>query len=76
MEGYELKALIYAEDHGIIEYHVTGSKMIYYTAFPLERMTYKAVVNLDTMEEVRTEMSKYYKPFKFIAGKYQVNYCA
>jgi hypothetical protein len=74
MKDYEHIALCFAEEYGIIEYHVKGNEMIFYTSFPLERMTYKAVVNLDTMDEVRTEMSKYYKPYAHIGGRYQANY--
>lgn len=49
----EQKALLYAEKHGIIEYHVEGNKMIYYSSFPLEHSTIEAVVDLDTMTEKR-----------------------
>ena len=73
----EQKALLYAEKYGIIEYHVEGNKMIYYSSFPLEHSTIEAVVNLDTMTEKRKYLRKYYKAYSDdkIDGKYQSNYC-
>lgn len=72
---YKRIALCYAEDHGIIEYHVKGNTMVFYTSFPMEHMTYRGEVNLDTLEETRTPMDGYYKPYKsLIGGKYQANY--
>lgn len=77
IEGYDLKALKYAERYGIIEYHVKGNEMIYYTSWPLEHSTYKAVVNLDTLDEVRTEMGRYYRADdSLIGGRYYANYMA
>lgn len=73
MNNYKNKALRYAERHGVIEYHVDGEQMVYYTSFPREHMTYKAVVNLTAMKEIRQAMNRYYKPFKHIGGKYPVN---
>ena len=73
----EQKALLYAEKHGIIEYHVEGNKMIYYSSFPLEHSTIEAVVDLDTMTEKRKYLPKYYIAYSdLIDGKYQSNYCA
>ena len=75
MSEYELRALRYAEKYGIIEYHVKGNEMIYYTTWIMEHATYRAVVNLDTMDEVRTLMSRYYSPYdSLIGGRYQANY--
>ena len=74
---YDHIALCYAEDHGIIEYHVNGNTMVFYTSFPMEHMTYRGEVNLDTLEETREPMNGYYKPYKsLIGGKYQANYMA
>lgn len=72
---YKHIALCYAEDHGVIEYHVKGNKMIFYTTWEMEHRTIKVVVNLDTLgEESRTELRGYYKPYKgLIGGKYQAN---
>lgn len=61
---YTTKATQYAEEHGIIEYTVSGNKMIYYAnylAYLSEgRRTYKIVVNLDTMkEESRTRLKRW-----------------
>ena len=47
--NYEHKAILYAEKYGVIEFHVKKNQMIYYSSFPLEHSTIKAVVNLDTM---------------------------
>ena len=72
----EQKALLYAEKHGIIEYHVEGNKMIYYSSFPLEHSTIEAVVDLDTMTEKRKYLRRYYIAYSdLIDGKYQSNYC-
>lgn len=74
--NYEDKAILYAEKYGIIEFKVKGNEMIYYTSFPLERMTYKAVVNLDEMKEKRTPLKRYYKAYSGTIGGIQVNYRA
>jgi hypothetical protein len=69
--NYENIALKYAETYGVIEYTVTGSKMIYYInykeyAFPhytrknYRGETYKCVVNLRTLKEKRTLLKYYY----------------
>ena len=72
----EQKALLYAEKHGIIEYHVEGNKMIYYSSFPLEQSTIEAVVDLDVMTERRKYLQRYYIAYSdLIDGKYQSNYC-
>ena len=75
-KDYDHIALCYAEDHGVIEYHVKGNKMIFYTTWECEHRTIKVVVNLDTRtEESRTELKGYYKPYKsLVAGKYQANF--
>ena len=64
MEIYKQKADYYAEEHGIIEYTVSGNKMTYYANYPAYlsegRRTYKIVVNLDTMkEESRTQLKRW-----------------
>lgn len=75
MKDYTHEAILYAEDHGIIEYHVKGNKMIYYSSFPMERSTIRAVVNLDTWHEERKYIKGYYKPYKsLVGGRYQANY--
>ena len=71
MKDYEYEALRYAEKHGIIEYHVKKNLMIFYPTYPMERTTYKAVVNLDTQKETREPLKKYYKAYQGkIAGRY------
>ncbi len=76
MTDYEHKALCYAEDHGIIEYWRAGSKMYYYSSYPLERSTIKAEVDLDTGVEERHYLKRYYKAYTTkIGGKAQANYC-
>lgn len=71
----ENTALIYAEKHGICEYHVVGNEMIYYSSFPMEKSTYKCVVNLENLTEIREKMNCYYRSYKdLIDGKFQSNY--
>ena len=53
MTAYELTALKYAEKHGIIEYRIETDKMIFFTSFPMEHMTYKATVDLNQLTEKR-----------------------
>lgn len=72
-DTYEDRALRYAEEIGIISYKVDKNTMVYYDTYELERMTYKRVINLDTLEETVTEMSRYYKPYAHI-GKLEVNW--
>lgn len=74
-KDYEREAIRYAEQFGIIEFHVKGNSMIYYTSFPMEHKTYRAIVNLDTQHEIRNEMPRYFKPYgPRIGGRYQANY--
>ena len=69
---YKASALVYAEEYGILEYHVKDNQMIYYPTYPMEHTTYKAVVSLDTFEESREPLKKYYEPYHgLIGGKYQ-----
>lgn len=65
-------AIVYGEEHGIVEYHVKDNHMIFYPTYPMERKTYKAVVNLDTFEETREPLKKYFKAYSGkIGGRYQ-----
>ena len=76
VKHYEYIALLYAEKHGIIEYYIKNNTMIYYSSFPIEHKTVKAVVNLDTLKEERKYLSRYYCAYdKKIGGKIQANYC-
>ena len=64
MADYEEKALRYAEEHGILDYYVSGCKMIYYANYPAylakPRRTYKVVVNLYTgKEESRVRLKRW-----------------
>ena len=70
---YEHLALLFCEKYGIIEYKVEGNKLVFYSTYTYERRTFKSVVDLDTMKETKTQMSKYYKPYKHI-GKLAVNW--
>lgn len=56
LEKYELKALRYAEKHGIVEYEVKDNKMIYIENYPNEG-TYEHVINLDTMKDSVTRLN-------------------
>lgn len=54
--NYEQKAVLYAEKYGIVSYKVEGNEMIYFeeaTESVEQIAVYKAVVNLDTMRELR-----------------------
>jgi hypothetical protein len=76
LKDYKNIALRYAEKHGIIEYYIKNNTMIYYSSFPIEHKTIKAVVNLDTLKEDRKYLSRYYCAYnKKIGGKIQANYC-
>lgn len=69
------KAIAYAEKYGIIEFHVKGTQMSYYTSWPMSRITYKGVINLKNGKHTRTPMKRYYKAYSSrIGGKYQANY--
>ena len=63
MSEKEHKALLYAEEHGIIDYKVKGNRMIYYEnhAAYLDnpRYTIKVTIRLDTMQEERQKLTKY-----------------
>lgn len=71
------RAIAYAEEHGVCEFHISGESMIYYTSFPMERATYRATVNLITLKETREPLRAYYTAYKsHIGGKYTANYMA
>ena len=73
---WKYETISYAEKHGIIEFYRKDNLMIYYTSFPIERKTYKAVVDLDTGTEKRTPLKRYYKAYdKKVGGIVQANYC-
>lgn len=74
---YVDRALEYAEKHGIIEYHLEEGKMIFYTSFPMEHMTYKATVDLNQLTETREALDRYYVAYvDLVEGKYESNYMA
>ena len=58
---YRGLATRYAEKHGIIDYTVFKSMIIYYTNYPQERNTYKVICDLDTHRENRQRLERYYK---------------
>ncbi len=61
--NYKDIAVLYAENHGIVEYTVKHNKMIYY--INIERSTYKITVDLDTMAELGCiRLKNYYKKGK------------
>jgi len=70
---YQNRATWFADEYGICEYHISGNKMIFYPTYPRVRMTFKAVVNLDTMkEEPRQVLKNYYPAYSSrIGGRYQ-----
>ncbi len=56
------RAIEYAETYGIIDYKVTGTKMVYYANYPVvqyeKRRTYKVIVDLNKMKECSRERLK------------------
>ena len=71
---YQKKALLYAEKYGVIEYSVHDDQMVFYTSYPAEHTTYRVNVDLDTLEEMRVPLLKYYNPYDAkICGKLQAN---
>lgn len=74
-------ALLYAEKHAVIEYHLERKDgkdyLVYYTSYPIEHVTYKAVVDLYKWKEKRMKLNKYYTAYESkIGGMYTANYCA
>lgn len=66
-------AIIYAEQYGILEYHVKDNQMIYYPTYPEEHTTYKAVVDLGSFKETRKPLKKYFKAYSKtskVGGRY------
>ena len=59
----ETKAIEYCEKHGVIDYKITPTKLIYYTNYPAylyeKRKTYKVTLDLYTMEEKRTLLKRW-----------------
>ena len=51
MNGYEHKALLYAEKYGIINYRVKDDQMVYYEVWGKDK--YECTVDLNTMKESR-----------------------
>ncbi|BAF81389.1 hypothetical protein EFP_121 [Enterococcus phage EF24C] len=57
----EEKALNIAENRGITDYKVKGNVLSYYTSYPMEKCTYLVTIDIETLEEERKELKKYYK---------------
>ena len=61
----ENKAVQHAERYGILDYTIKGSYMVYYASYPSsgqdKRTTYKVTINLETNEEKREQLKRYYK---------------
>lgn len=59
----ETKAIEYCEKHGVIDYKITPTKLIYYANYPAylyeKRRTYKVTIDLSTMQEKRTLLKKW-----------------
>jgi hypothetical protein len=57
------RALLYAEQYGILDWKVKGNRMIYYANYPEylsePRKTYKVTVRLDAMKEERQKLTKW-----------------
>ena len=71
-ENYEIKARLWAEEHGVVEYRVVGCRMIYnqsYLAYLSNpRYTMQRVVDLRTGKTVESKRLKRYDP----KGRYNV----
>lgn len=61
-ELYKNKALIWAEEHGIIEYRVNGKYMVYNVSYPAmacePKRTYQFKIDLDTGKTVESKQLK------------------
>lgn len=57
----EEKALYIAESRGVTDYKVKGNVLSYYTSYPIERCTYLVTIDIETLEEERKELKRYYK---------------
>lgn len=56
----EQQELCYCEKYGILEATRKGHLMIYYSSYPLERVTYKIIVDLTNFSELeRQELTRY-----------------
>ena len=57
------KAIEYCEKHGVIDYKITPTQLIYYANYPAylyeKRKTYKVTLDLYTMEEKRTLLKRW-----------------
>lgn len=62
---YELKALIYAEKYGKIEYKVEKNQMVWFESYRGEHNSFKCFLDLDTMKETKTKLSRYYKKYEY-----------
>ena len=58
-EEKEQRALLYAEEHGILEWKIKGNRMIYYANYPEQKYTIKVTVRLDSMKEERQKLTKW-----------------
>lgn len=70
----ENRAIEYIEKYGIIDYTIKGNKLIYYVDhldYVGQKIptTYKAVVNLKTMQETRIRLKKHNKRGAINRGK-------
>lgn len=57
MEGYELKALLFGEKYGIIDYYIFDNQMVYEMYYRNEGR-FLHLVNLDSMEETVQKVEK------------------
>lgn len=61
--NYEMIALHFAEQYGIINYKVKGNQMIYNVSYPAylsnPRYTIQHIVNLDTLKEQTKRLKRF-----------------
>lgn len=64
--NHNQKAMLWAEEHGILEYRVNGKYLIYNVSYPAvacePRRTYQFKVDLDTGKTVESQQLKRYDP--------------
>lgn len=65
----ECKAILHAENNGIVNYTLDNNSMVYYVSYPQylrnKRYTIKVSINLNTMKETRKQLKRYNKVGEF-----------
>ena len=60
---YQVKATLYCEQYGIIQYRVKGNLLIYNVSYPAylnqPHYTIQHTINLDTMQHTSKQLARY-----------------